>query len=141
MKLHKYSEDQLRKAVIGSASMRQVLLKLGVASYGGNYDVLRKAIYFFKLDTAHFSGQAWNKGKKLAPKYSLHSYLNNEASIQSYKLKNRLLHAGILKHQCSNCGNTSWLNKPIPLELDHINGDNRDNQLKTCVCSVPTAMQ
>jgi hypothetical protein len=46
MKLHKYSEDQFRKAVIGSTSMRQVLQKLGVASYGGNYDVLRKAIRF-----------------------------------------------------------------------------------------------
>jgi hypothetical protein len=129
MKLHKYSEENLRKAIKQSTSMRQVLLKLGVAPYGGNYDVLRKAIQFFELDASHFSGQAWNKGKKLPPKYSLQKYLRNEVSIQSYKLKNRLLLAGIFNYQCSNCFNSSWLDRPIPLELDHINGNSRDNRL------------
>ena len=62
MKLHKYSEKQLRDAVKSSASLQQVLQKLNVAAYGGNYDVLRKAIKHFQPDTSHFTGQAWNKG-------------------------------------------------------------------------------
>jgi hypothetical protein len=61
MKLRKYSEKQLREAVKNAASMRQVLQILNVAPYGGNYDVLRKAIRHFRLDTLHFTGQAWNK--------------------------------------------------------------------------------
>lgn len=48
--------------------MRQVLQKLKVAPYGGNYDVLRKAINHFGLDISHFTGQAWNKGKTLPSK-------------------------------------------------------------------------
>jgi len=47
MKLHKYSEEQLIKAVKNSTSMRQVLQKLYVIAYGGNYDVFRKAIKYF----------------------------------------------------------------------------------------------
>ena len=64
MKLHKYSRLELINAVSMSTSMRQTLLNLNGAPFGGNYDVLRKAIKHFDLDTSHFKGQAWNKGKK-----------------------------------------------------------------------------
>ncbi len=129
MKLHKYSEEQLIEAVETSTSYRQVLQKLNVAPYGGNYDVLRKALNHFNLNTSHFTGQAWNKGKKLPAKRHINQYLNNELPIQSYKLKNRLLKEDIFKHKCLNCNRKTWLNCPIPLELDHINGNNKDNRL------------
>ena len=129
MKLHKYTESQLREAVKTSTSYRQVLKLLNVAAYGGNYDVLRKAIKHFNLDTSHFTGQAWNKGKKLDPRQPIEKYLNNELTIQSYKLKNRLLKEEVFKHVCSNCKLSKWLDQPIPLELDHVNGDNKDNRL------------
>ena len=130
MKLHKYTEDQLISAVKNATSMRQVLITLNVAPYGGNYDVLRKALDYDHVDTAHFTGQAWNKGKKLPPKIPLDKYLNNKLPIQSYKLKIRLLKAGIFTHQCTHCHKEKWLGQIIPLELDHINGDNSDNRLK-----------
>ncbi len=130
MKLHKYSLNQLSQSVLDSSSLRQVLIKLHVAPYGGNYEILKKAIAFYKLDISHFKGQAWNKGTKLPAKYSLDDYLQNKQPIQSYKLKNRLLSNELLISVCSNCKNESWLNQPIPLELDHINGDNKDNRLE-----------
>ena len=129
MKLHKYSKRQLKDAVNSSTSMRQVLLELNVAPYRGNYEVLRKAINYFNLDTSHFTGQAWNKGKKLNSKQSTSKYLSNDIPIQSYKLKNRLLREGIFESRCSSCHNTSWLDHPIPLELDHMNGNKEDNRL------------
>ena len=129
MKLRKYDLSQLREAVKSSTSLRQVLEALGVAPYGGNYEVLRRAIHHFSLDSSHFTGQSWNKGKSLGPKQPLQRFLNNERRITSFKLKNRLLAEGILKHQCSSCGRTEWLNQPIPLELDHINGNRADNRL------------
>lgn len=30
-------------------------------------------------------------------------------------------------HQCENCKNTEWLCEPIPLELEHCDGDNWNN--------------
>ncbi|MGB5260869.1 MAG: HNH endonuclease [Gammaproteobacteria bacterium] len=110
--------------------MRQTLQILGVAPYGGNYDVLRKAIKHYKLNISHFTGQAWNKGKTLPPKQPIEKYLSNEIPIQSYKLKNKLLKADIFEHKCSHCSRTIWLNQPIPLELDHINGNKKDNRLR-----------
>jgi hypothetical protein len=130
MKLRKYTKEQLAKAVKESTSKRQVLLKLGVAPYGGNYDVLRKALYHFCIDTSHFTGQAWNKGKQLPPKVDLEKYLSNQIPIQSYKLKNRLLKDGVFEHACMSCKRKTWLSQDIPLELDHINGDNSDNRIQ-----------
>jgi 5-methylcytosine-specific restriction endonuclease McrA len=109
--------------------MRQVLLKLGVAPYGGNYDVLRKAIRHFVLDTAHFTGQAWNRGKRLPDRTPTGDYLANRVRIQSFKLKRRLVTAGLLTTQCALCNGTHWLGQPIPLELDHIDGNRHNNSL------------
>ena len=109
--------------------MRQVLQHLNVAAFGGNYDVLRKAIKHYQLDTSHFTGQAWNKARCLTPKQPIEAYLSNKIAIQSYKLKNRLLKENVFEHVCFNCKLTKWLDKQIPLELDHINGNNKDNRL------------
>ena len=83
MKLNKYSLEQLKAAIKTSTSMRQVLIKVNVAPYGGNYDALRKALNHFGLDTSHFSGQAWNKGKTLLAKVSIKKYLCNEKQMGS----------------------------------------------------------
>lgn len=130
MKLRKYTEEALRIAVKESTSMRQTLIKLNVKPYGGNYDVLRKALKHFQIDSSHFLGQGHSKGKTLQPRRPLEDYLTNKQPIQSYKLKNRLLKEEIFKHQCSCCQQTKWLNHLIPLELDHINGNNQDNRLE-----------
>lgn len=129
MKLRKYTERQLAEAIKNSTSLAQTLSKLGVAPCGGNYYVLNRAIKYFDLNISHFTGQLWNKGKTIGPKQPLRKYLSNELQIQSCKLKNRLLSEGYFARMCSNCENTEWLGKPIPLELDHINGNRSDNRL------------
>ena len=129
VKLKKYTEKQLFEAVEKSFSLAQTLKLLGVVPCGGNYLVLKKAISHFKLDTSHFTGQIWNKGKRLKPKQPLAKYLNNEIQIPSYKLKNRLLKENIFPRECFSCKRKTWLNVPIPLELDHINGNHLDNRL------------
>ncbi len=114
MQLHKYTLDQLKQAIDKSTSLRQVLIKLNVAAYGGNYQILKKAIQHFKLSTSHFTGQAWNKGKIMPEKYSLNDYLENKSAIQSFKLKNRLIKHNLLKPVCSNCKSKHWSGKSIP---------------------------
>ena len=56
MKLFKYSEDDLRNAVKVSKSIGGTLKKLNVAPYGGNYEVFKRAVQYFKIDTSHFVG-------------------------------------------------------------------------------------
>lgn len=56
-------------------------------------------------------------------------YINSNTIISSHKLRNKLLKDGIKKYQCEICGLTEWQNKPIPLELHHIDGNHYNNNL------------
>ncbi len=130
MSKRKYTEEQLINAINSSTSYRQVLEKLGLNSKGGGgYISLKNKIIELNLDTSHFKGQAWNNGKKLGHKRDLNDYLSNKITIQSHQLKMRLLSEKVFDHKCYSCNLTSWLDCPIPLELDHINGNHDDNSL------------
>lgn len=130
MRLNKYSEVQLREAVKTSQSIAETLKKLNVLPYGGNYDIFRKAVKYFQIDTSHFVGQGWNKNKTVPPKRSIEEYLSNCFPITSYKLCRRLIKDGIKAHQCERCKRNLWNEQKIPLELHHINGNNKDNRLE-----------
>lgn len=108
--------------------MAQVLVKLGIS--GGSSNVtIKNCIEKLQLDISHFHGQAWSKGRKLGRKISLEQYLSGKKTITSHKLRLRLLEEGIFKSECSMCELSQWLGKPIPLELDHINGNHNDNTI------------
>ncbi|NJM45409.1 MAG: HNH endonuclease [Alkalinema sp. RU_4_3] len=141
----KYTESELKLAIATSCSYRQVLIKLGLKPAGGNYDSLKKRITTLNLDVSHFTHQGWSKDQQLGSRRDISDHLTNKYPIQSYKLKLKLLRAGIKQHRCEGCHLTEWLGKPIPLELDHINGNNQDNSLSNlrllcpnCHCFTPT---
>ena len=65
-------------------------------------------------------------------KFLLEDVLDGKVpNYQTYKLKVRMIKAGIIKDECCLCG---WNKKPegakySPCELDHINGDPTDHRL------------
>lgn len=129
MKLRKYTLEQLEQAVKLSVSLRQVLEKLNIIPAGGNYSTLKKAIQHFNLNTEHFTGQNL-KGRKLNPRRKpIEEYLTKNSGVQSNKLRKYLIDAKVFEKKCSCCNSTTWLDFPIPLELDHIDGDNTNNEL------------
>lgn len=133
MRTKRWTVNQLRNAARDSRSIRQVLHKLGLKEAGGNYTQIKKYLNFYKINTSHFKGRAWNKGMKMpfSPKIPLKEILVKNSTYQSYKLKARLFRKGIKEARCEICG---WAEKSedgrIPLELDHTNGNSRDNRLK-----------
>jgi hypothetical protein len=133
----KYSRDQFIEAVRQAASYRQALSLLGLKAAGGNYATLRRRIKELNLDTSHMTGQTWNRGIAQAPHVDITEYLSNLRPIQSYKLKRRLIREGYLEPQCHSCGLVVWKGQPIPLELEHINGDPQDNSLENLTLLCP----
>lgn len=133
MKLKKYTLQQLQDAVKSSVSIRECLIALGVEPFGGNYDVFRRAAAFYGVDYSHFAGAAAS-GKKLIGRVgpnaiTLEDILSNKKPCSSNRLRLKLLKAGILRPVCSCCKGSEWLGKPMPLELDHIDGNNKNNSL------------
>ena len=55
--------------------------------------------------------------------------LVRNSTYHSNKLRKRLLKEGVLEPRCVVCGGTEWLDRTIPLELDHIDGDRSNNLL------------
>lgn len=72
------------------------------------------------------------KGKKYCSNKCMKDFLLNKrvesglASARSYK--NYLIREN--GNKCSSCGNEKWMGKPIPIELDHIDGNYKNNKLK-----------
>ena len=132
-KRRKWTIEQLQVAVKESYSYRQVIDKLGLIAAGGNYAQLQKYIQEYNLDTSHFVGQGWRRGRtfETKPVIALEDILVKNSTFQSYKLKKRLFKAGLKIPKCEECG---WCkqrdNGQIPVELDHINGDKYDNRLE-----------
>lgn len=114
-KYTKWNKELLRDAVEGSHSIAQVLEKLGLKPAGGNYANLKKNIRLFDLDTSHFTGQAWNRGV-----YKHFGDLKGKKAIRNIVLME-------VGNKCEDCGITSWKEKPLTLELEHIDGDNTNN--------------
>lgn len=128
-----WTETQLRDAVRKSKSIRQVLHLLELKEAGGNYSQIQKYLKEFNIETKHFTGKAWNKGLKgrHLPRIELSKILVFGSNFQSYKLKQRLFVCKLKEPKCEECG---WARESIdgriPLELDHINGDSKDNRLE-----------
>jgi len=59
----------------------------------------------------------WNKGKFTGTTFEYNGKGNHKGSL----IKER-------GHRCECCRLTEWLNNPITLELEHVDGDNRNNK-------------
>ena len=123
------SREELEAAVGSSRSKADVLRGLGLEPRVALYPVLNRRLDFEGLDTAHFVGRAWSRGQRL-PRLSLDEVLRRGSKISTTDLRLRLLRDGVLAHRCACCGLSEWQGRPIPLELDHINGDRTDNRLE-----------
>jgi hypothetical protein len=125
-----YTDEQLREAIVSSTSIRQVLIKLGLNPKGGGaYRSIHQSIKTLCIDTSHFKGQGWSQGNTLQFKIDTGDYLSNKKKVQSYKLKIRLIKEKLLLPKCNVCCLEEWMNKPIPLELDHKDGNHYNNNL------------
>jgi hypothetical protein len=77
-----------------------------------------------------YKGNMGGKGYKTAPnRKSASEFLFNGSTINSHKLKLKLLADNIKLRICEGCRRKKWLGEAIPLELHHINGNRFDNRL------------
>ena len=126
---YKWEKEDFIEAVATSESIRQILIKLDLKPAGGNYITVKEKIREFGLDDSHLKGKGWSKGSKVGPKRDIASYLVKGKRCSSNTLRKRLISEGLKKAECEVCRLEEWNNLPIPLELDHIDGDKYNNLL------------
>jgi len=132
-KRRKYSIEDLKTAVEQSLSINETLKRLKISG-GGNYATIKRMIAKIGINTAHFKRVSWSKGKCGLKSKTTTPLINllclSDRYYQSNKLRKRLLKEGVFNHICFSCHHSEWMDGPIPLELDHINGNNMDNRIE-----------
>jgi len=85
-----------------------------------------------------YDGNKAGKGlTKKMPKLTLEEYLANSKDIQTNKVRIKLLEEGLKEHRCECCGLETWLDKPIPLELHHKDGNRHNNTIENFALLCP----
>lgn len=134
MNKQKLTDEQFIELVKNNSSFAEVIRAMGLKPAGGNYDTVKKRINKLNLDISHMTGQAWNQGKRykiINPSRPLSEILVEHSTwVSTDKLRKRLLKEGIKEHKCECCNNTEWMDKPISLELHHINGIKDDLRIE-----------
>jgi hypothetical protein len=138
---YKITKENLEKVVKESLSIAEVCKKLNIIPAGGNYKTLNFKIANWNIDKNHFTGKVWNVGnrfKKFGKEYTLSEILVEKSLYtNSHKLKLKLFKEGLKDRRCEKCNNTEWLKENIPLELEHVNGNNRDNRIENLCILCP----
>ncbi|GGW52551.1 hypothetical protein FHS32_000101 [Streptomyces albaduncus] len=128
----RHTEEKLREAVAASASVKEVLRRLGIHPVGGNHAHISRRITALGIDTSHFSGRS-RKPKTSHGGGPLSLRTPQAGRIPGSRLLPLLLRAGV-PESCAMCGTgPRWNDKPLQLEVDHIDGawwDNRPENLR-----------
>lgn len=122
-----YTDDDIIRYSKEVKSMSQLLKKLNLKVAGGNFINMKRKLQLLNIDCSHWTGMAWNKNQQLKD----WSKYTRAVNAKNHLIKKR-------GHKCEQCNNTDWLNNPIPLEIEHIDGDRSNNDylnLKLLCCN------
>lgn len=133
--MRQYSKDWLEELCQDSYSYAEVLRKADRKQGGGTQATLRKKIEEYQIDISHFTGQRWQESPNQESQQGREKYSLNEVFIKNSPVTQKVLRGYIERHsvieyKCQSCGcDGHWQNGQISLEVDHIDGDNSNNEI------------
>lgn len=127
----KYTDEQLIEAVKSSKNMRELLSSLNVAISGSMSNIVKKRLAHLNIDTSHWN-KKWNPqftifGRKNVP---LDEIFKSNSPWSPNFIRQTIRKNNLIEYKCNICGIETWNNLQITLQLDHINGDRKDNRLE-----------
>lgn len=119
-----FTEKELRQMVKESVTYKEVLIKLGYKTFGGNNNkTLQDRLRKYNIDTSHFTT------RKAVTRTTENVFCKNSTASQAV-VRKWFKKGNYVDYKCAICGLINWQNKELTLQLDHINGDNSDDRLE-----------
>ncbi len=134
LKRRKTTVEQFTDAVAVSRGTAEVLRALNLHPSGSNYRWFHVMIDLLKLDISHHVGMGHLSGKR--HNWSVERpidevFVKNSTFVGGSSLKRKVLKYNLIPHRCEQCPITNeWQGKPISLQLDHRDGDPRNNTIE-----------
>lgn len=132
----KWTREILEPVVAASTSVNEVLQQLGLDVVGGHHTNISRRIKAYGIDTSHFSlvvrteRQRYNQRRRTAQEILTEDTSAHARRVPSSRLKRAMREEGA-EEQCALCGIEGvWLGELLPLEVDHIDGNWRDNRIE-----------
>ncbi|MER5931327.1 HNH endonuclease [Streptomyces sp. NPDC002054] len=122
---------ELRRAVDTSSSFAEALRRLRRPDNHHQRAYLRRWVTDEGISTAHFLGQAHQRGKpsptaKTPDEVLIHHDRQRRTSTKTLR---RALRAIGVPERCDRCGTPpEWCGRSMTLEIDHVNGDWSDDR-------------
>ena len=131
-KYRNYTNEDIVRYSKEVNSIASLLKRLELKPSGGNYANIKNNLQKLKIDTSHWTGQAWNKDQQLKD-WTMYSRVGH---LKKHLIKEK-------SHQCEKCLLTTWLEQSIVLEVHHKDGNRTNNnfdnlQLLCCNCHAQT---
>lgn len=121
-----YPEAEFREAVATSLTLADAIIQMGDEPSSHGYRIAYRTLQAFGIDRSHHE-PAVARGKRLPQRRSDAAFFVPNSSRTGAAIRQRLLASGV-PARCSRCQRSAWEGGPIPLEVDHINGDRSDNR-------------
>ncbi|MFE9879618.1 HNH endonuclease [Streptomyces sp. NPDC005784] len=129
----RWTKEILEPVVSASTSVYDVLRRLGLDPVGGHHTNIHRRIKAYGIDTSHFQvpTQRGQTRRSHTPETLLvEQSTDHTRRIPSGQLKRAMTTLGV-PERCAHCGtDPTWRGHPLPLEVDHINGNWRDNRIE-----------
>lgn len=110
-------------------NINQVCLRLYLKPTSTNYKKIKKIIEKYNLDVSHFVvDYNVNCNKRTYTPDEI--FIDNSPITQTSRIRLYLFKFGLKDKKCECCGQSIWMNKEIPLQVHHKNGNNIDNRLE-----------
>lgn len=128
------NKEEMQRLLNDSSSFVEVLNTLGLDAYSGNHRTLKERIKLDNLNIKKLEEKRKEKTKSCSVKKGIplaEIMVENSKYYNSKGLKIKLLKEKLLEYVCEKCGNKGiWMREKITLQLEHKNGNNRDNRLE-----------
>lgn len=129
------SKKEFQDIINKSNSFVDVLKHFGLDPYSGNHRTIKARIERDDIDLTKLNE---NRSKNISTKSSFHNstpdsevFVKNSKYSNNSGLKRKIISKGLIPYCCDKCKcNGTWKNEPITLQIDHINGDNKDNRIE-----------